>query len=206
MLGGNSDAARQARALGLVTQDPGLLPWLNVAANVRLTLEITGKITGANDDSEERVAELLEHVGIAQFAAYFPGQLSGGMRQRVALARALAHRPRLLLMDEPFGALDEFSREEMRLELLRVWEHERTSVMFVTHSIREAVFLADRVVVMNGRPGRVTAEVPIALERPRSASTEELPEFLKLVARVRSELSAGIGEPAARPVGSGDPL
>ena len=187
VLGGSSESARRARALGLVTQDPGLLPWLNVASNVRLTLDITGR----GVDADERVGELLERVGIAQFARYFPGQLSGGMRQRVALARALAHQPRLLLMDEPFGALDELSREEMRLELLRVWEHERTSVMFVTHSIREAVLLADRVVVMNGQPGRVTADVKIDLARPRSALQEESPPYLDLVARIRGLLAAG---------------
>ncbi|MDA1258521.1 MAG: ABC transporter ATP-binding protein [Chloroflexi bacterium] len=186
VLGKTSRSARQDRALGLVTQDPGLLPWLNVAANVQLTLDITGR--GA--DADKRVSELLERVGIGQFAAYVPGQLSGGMRQRVALARALAHRPRLLLMDEPFGALDELSREEMRLELLRVWEDERTSVVFVTHSIREAVLLADRVVVMNGRPGRVTAEVTIDLERPRSALLEDKPHYQELVSRVRNLLFA----------------
>lgn len=191
VLGGSSASAREARALGLVTQDPGLLPWLNVTSNVRLTLDITGGFTGRGADAGERVRELLERVGIAQFARYFPGQLSGGMRQRVALARALAHRPRLLLMDEPFGALDELSREEMRLELLRVWEQERTSVVFVTHSIREAVLLADRVVVMNGRPGRVMAEVAIELERPRSALLEESPPYRDLVAQIRNLLSAG---------------
>jgi NitT/TauT family transport system ATP-binding protein len=183
VLGGSSDSARQARALGLVTQDPGLLSWLNVASNVRLTLDITGE-----EGRDERAQELLERVGIAEFARLVPGQLSGGMRQRVALARALAHRPKLLLMDEPFGALDELSREEMRLELLRVWEQERTSVVFVTHSIREAVLLADRVVVMNGQPGHVTAEVLIPLERPRLGTLEESQPYRELVARVRGLL------------------
>lgn len=170
VLGGDSGSARRSHALGLVTQDPGLLPWLSVAANVRLTLDITGD----DVEGDDRVRELLERVDIARFAGYFPGQLSDWMRQRVALARALAHRPRLLLMDEPFGALDELSREELRLELIRVWEQERTSVVFVTHSIREAVHLADRVVVMNGRPGRVSAEVPVCLPRPRSAALEDV--------------------------------
>lgn len=204
VLGGSSRSARQARALGLVTQDPGLLPWLNVTSNVRLTLEITGGFARRDDNADRRVRELLERVGISRFARYFPGQLSGGMRQRVALARAIAHRPRLLLMDEPFGALDELSREEMRLELLRVWERERTSVVFVTHSIREAVLLADRVVVMNGQPGRVIAEVAINLERPRSELQEETWPYRDLVARVRGLLSAGVGQPFAAEQGVHD--
>ena len=206
VLGRSTDSSRRARALGLVTQDPGLLPWLDVAANVRLTLDLTG----GHLNAETRVAELLERVDIAGFGGYFPGQLSGGMRQRVALARALAHHPRLLLMDEPFGALDEFSREEMRLELLRVWEQERTTVVFVTHSIREAILVADRIVVMNGQPGRVSAEVPINLGRPRTLSMDELPEFQSLVSRIRGLLSAGdergsgVIEASVPPVAPGD--
>lgn len=200
VLGQSTDSARRAQALGLVTQDPGLLPWLDVAANVRLTLDLTGVQLNA----ETRVAELLERVDIAGFRSYFPGQLSGGMRQRVALARALAHHPRLLLMDEPFGALDEFSREEMRLELLRVWEQERATVVFVTHSIREAVLVADRIVVMNGQPGRVSAEVPINLGRPRTLSMDERPEFQSLVSQIRGHLSAGVIEASVPPVAPGD--
>jgi NitT/TauT family transport system ATP-binding protein len=165
----------------LVTQDPGLLPWLDVAANVLLTLDITGP----HDGADEYVTELLERVGISRFARYYPGQLSGGMRQRVALARALVHHPRLLLMDEPFGALDEISREEMRFELLKVWEKEQMSVVFVTHSIREAVLLADRVVVLTGQPGRVKDVIEIDLDRPRTASLEDSPRYQSLLADVR---------------------
>ena len=131
---------------------------------------------------------LLRRVGIAEFAAYHPRELSGGMRQRVALARALAHGPRLLLMDEPFGSLDEFSREAMGLELLRLWERERVSVLFVTHSIREAVMLADRVAVMSAAPGRMVADVPVTVPRPRSQRLDGTPQFTELVATVRQAM------------------
>ncbi|MYB41871.1 MAG: ABC transporter ATP-binding protein [Chloroflexi bacterium] len=133
----------------------------------------------------------LGRVGIRAFADFHPRELSGGMRQRVALARALAHEPRLLLMDEPFGALDELSREELRRELLRIWERERISVLFVTHSIREAVLLSDRVVVMSPGPGRVVANLPIELPRPRAEGIEETPPFAAHVARVRAALEGG---------------
>ncbi len=185
VLGGDPGAARAMHALGLVTQEPGLLPWRTVAGNVALSFELAGQQAC---DGEMR--GLLEHVGIERFADYRPAELSGGMRQRVALARALAHGPRLLLMDEPFGALDEFSREEMRMELLRLWERDRPSVLFVTHSIREAVLLSDRVVVLAPRPGRVVADLPIELPRPRQTGLEETPAFLDLVGRVRELLRA----------------
>jgi NitT/TauT family transport system ATP-binding protein len=183
VLGGTPRAAAARRSMGLVTQDPGLLPWRTVAGNVALALEVAGRRV-----SRERVLELLARVGIAPFAEYHPNELSGGMRQRVALARALAHGPRLLLMDEPFGALDELSREELRLELLRIWERERISVLFVTHSIREAVLLADRVLVMSGRPGRVVADVDIRIGRPRFEALEETPEFAQHVRAIRVAL------------------
>jgi NitT/TauT family transport system ATP-binding protein len=180
VFGERSAAARSDGAIGLVSQDAGLLPWLTVEDNVRLSLRLTGH--------ETNVGALLERVGIGQFARYYPTQLSGGMRQRVALARALAHGPRLLLMDEPFGALDELSREELRLELLAIWERDRASVLFVTHAVREAVLLADRVVVMSGRPGRVVADVAIDLPRPRSEVLEGTPRYIELVAELRSAL------------------
>ena len=183
LVGGDDPAAaRRRRDTGLVTQDPGLLPWRTVAANVRLALEITG----ASAD----VDALLTRVGIAPFAAYPPRELSGGMRQRVALARALAHGPRLLLMDEPFGSLDEFSREAVGLELVRIWERDRVSVLFVTHSIREAVMLADRVVVMSDAPGHIAASLSIELPRPRSETLEQTPEFAQYVAAVRAAMQA----------------
>jgi NitT/TauT family transport system ATP-binding protein len=183
VFGAPSASARADGVLGLVSQDAGLLPWLTVEDNVRLTLRLTGV--------EANVPALLERVGIAAFADYYPAQLSGGMRQRVAMARALAHRPRLLLMDEPFGALDELSREELRLELLEIWDRERTSVLFVTHAVREAVLLADRVVVMSGRPGRVVANVEVDLPRPRSEELESTPRFNELVATLRTALRGG---------------
>ena len=180
VLGGAPEEAQRAHALGLVTQEPGLLPWRSVEANVRLPLEITG--------AEADIPALLDRVGIARFARYRPGQLSGGMRQRVALARALAHRPRLLLMDEPFGALDELSREDLRLELLALWERERIAVLFVTHAIHEAVLLSDRVVVMSGSPGRIVADIAIDLPRPRSEALVSTPRFVALASEVRAVL------------------
>ena len=189
VLGGTPRQARGARALGLVTQEPGLLPWRTVEGNVRLSLEIAGGDGDAGGASEVRA--LLARVGIERFAHYHPGELSGGMKQRVALARALAHGPRLLLMDEPFGALDELSREAMRLELLRIWERERVSVLFVTHSIREAVLLSDRVVVMSDSPGRVVAEITVDLPRPRSEQLEAEPAFAQCVDHVRAALRGG---------------
>jgi len=186
VLGKTAEEASADYQLGLVTQDAGLLPWRTVAANVALTLQLTG---GARD-IEATVDALLRRAGMERFARYYPRQLSGGMRQRVALARALAHRPRLLLMDEPFGALDELSREELRLELLRIWERDRMSVLFVTHSIREAVLLSDRVVVLSPAPGRVVADIGIELPRPRSQPLEETPEFAASVRRIRAALGS----------------
>jgi len=180
VLGGTPGAAQRGHLFGLVSQESGLLPWRTVEANVRLPLEVTGRSAD--------LPSLLARVGIAGFERYRPGELSGGMRQRVALARALAHGPRVLLMDEPFGALDELSREEMRLELLRLWEQEQITVLFITHSVREAVLLSDRVVVMSPRPGRIVDDVEIDLPRPRAEVMEELPEFLALTARIRRAL------------------
>jgi len=148
---------------------------------VRLPLEVTG---GAGD-----VASLIRRVGIEGFEHYRPAELSGGMRQRVALARALVHQPRVLLMDEPFGALDELSREAMRIELLRLWEAERITVLFVTHAVREAVLLSDRVLVMSPRPGRIVADVPITLPRPRATEMEESSAFLEAVRSIRAALA-----------------
>jgi NitT/TauT family transport system ATP-binding protein len=184
VMGDSPRAAQRAHAIGLVAQEPGLLPWRSVEANVRLPLEVTG----ASAD----VPALLERVGIASFAAYRPGALSGGMRQRVALARALVHRPRLLLMDEPFGALDELSREAMRFELLRLWDAERVTVLFVTHAVREAVLLSDRVIVMSPRPGRIVEDVRIDLPRPRTPEVEDSPAFLEFTARVRAALRSDV--------------
>ena len=188
VFGGSPQAAQAAHSLGLVTQEAGLLPWRSVEANVRLPLEITG--------ARADVPALLERVGIARFARHRPGELSGGMRQRVALARALAHGPRLLLMDEPFGALDELSREAIRLELARLWERERPAVLFVTHAVREAVLLSDRVLVMSGSPGRVVEEITVDLPRPRDEAIDSTPPFIALVERVRAALRADAGADA----------
>ncbi|MBM4416002.1 MAG: ATP-binding cassette domain-containing protein [Chloroflexi bacterium] len=185
-LGVPPTTAAAAHAIGLVTQQPGLLPWRSVAANVALPLQLSG----ARRESAARVGELLARVGMSGFASAYPQQLSGGMLQRVTLARALAHRPRLLLMDEPFGALDELAREELRRELLRLWEREHVSVLFVTHAVREAVLLSDRVVVLSARPGRVVADIAIDLPRPRDDTLEATPAFAQLAAAVRAALAS----------------
>ena len=190
VLGGTTAQACAAHAVGLVSQDPGLLPWRTVAENVALTLRLAGASASGGTASAQAVDALLDRVGMLRFARAYPHELSGGMRQRVALARALVHAPRLLLMDEPFGALDELSREDLCIDLLRIWERERTSVLFVTHSIREAVLLSDRVLVMSRAPGRVIDEVPIALSRPRAVEMQQSPQFIAYVRRIRAALGS----------------
>ncbi len=175
--------ARREHEIGLVAQEPGLLPWRTVEQNVRLSMEIVG--------GEADIPTLLSRVGIAGFEHYRPAELSGGMRQRVALARALVHGPRLLLMDEPFGALDELSREAMRRELLTLWESERITVLFVTHAVREAVLLSDRVIVMSPRPGRIVDDVRVPLSRPRDREIEDSQPFIETVRRIRHALEGG---------------
>lgn len=151
--------------VGLVFQEPRLLPWRSTARNIAYPMELAG---WAVADREARVRELLHIVGLEASAGSVPSQLSGGMRQRAALARTLALQPRVLLLDEPFSALDELTRERFNVELLRLWTRTRTTIVVVTHSIQEAIFLGDRVVVLSDRPGRVVADLPIALARPRS--------------------------------------
>ncbi|MDR5701169.1 ABC transporter ATP-binding protein [Agromyces aerolatus] len=185
--------ARLDQEYGIAFQQAGLLPWRTVAANVALPLEVHGEPSGRRS---ARVAELLEMVGLAEFADRYPDQLSGGMQQRVAIARALAERPRLLLMDEPFGALDEMTREKMQAELVRISAETGAAVVFVTHSIPEAVFLSDRVVVMSPRPGRIREIVSMRLgaDAQRAARTEELREeraFFDMVTAVREALHGG---------------
>jgi NitT/TauT family transport system ATP-binding protein len=170
--------------VGLVFQRDNLMPWRTAAGNVRLPLELQGIEDG------ERIAALLQLVGLAGFENSYPAQLSGGMAQRVALARALVHRPELLLLDEPFGALDALTRERMREELLRIWDALPVTVFMVTHSIQEAVLLADRVLVMTGYPGQITATVDVPLPRPRHLEMEGLPEFVFCVGAVRDAIAA----------------
>jgi len=174
------DRALKARKFGFVFQDPTLLPWRDVAGNATLLLDITGQ-----REQLAAVQQLLETVGLKGFEAYFPAQLSGGMKQRVALARALALEPEILLMDEPFAALDAITRDRMGEELLRIWDGTRT-VIFVTHSIPEAVLLSDRVVVLSARPGRIRADIRIEIPRPRSTETRRGSDFADYEAELRS--------------------
>lgn len=181
------ERARRDQDYGIAFQQAGLLPWRTVAANIALPLEVHG-VPAA--ERRERVAELADLVGLADFAERHPDQLSGGMQQRVAIARALAERPRLLLMDEPFGALDEMTRERMQSELSRIATDTGAAVVFVTHSIPEAVFLSDRVVVMSARPGRIASIVETGFGHaiPRDDALRESPAFFERVTAVREAL------------------
>ena len=190
----NGKSAHQARLdhdYGIVFQDAVLYDWRTVARNVSLPLEMLG---WSRDRRKARVREMLELVELVGFESSRPWQLSGGMQQRVSIARALSFDPSLLLMDEPFGALDEMTRERLNLELLRIWEAAASTVVFVTHSIPEAVFLSTRVVVMSARPGRIAEIVPVDLAHPRAVATREDPRFFELVTAVREALALGRGE------------
>ena len=177
--------ARIDQDYGIAFQQAGLLPWRTVAANIALPLELHGTGKAARAD---RVAELAELVGLTDFVDRYPDQLSGGMQQRVAIARALASRPKLLLMDEPFGALDEMTREYLQSELARIAVETGAAVVFVTHSIPEAVFLSDRVVVMSPRPGRITDVIVTDLGDDRDEALRESPEYFARVTAVREAL------------------
>jgi NitT/TauT family transport system ATP-binding protein len=196
-----AERARRDRDYGMVFQAPVLFEWRTVEDNVKLPLEIMG---ASAEKRSARTAEMLELVELGDFMKHYPWQLSGGMQQRVAIARALAFEPAILLMDEPFGALDEMTRERMNSEVLLVWERTGTTVVFVTHSIPEAVFLSTRVVVMSARPGRITKVIEVDLPRPRNEDTRETPRYFELVTEVREALRrrhAG-GEPGAEADGS----
>jgi NitT/TauT family transport system ATP-binding protein len=189
----NNKSPRQARLdrdYGFVFQAATLYDWRSVRRNVELPLEIMGY---SREQRRQRALEMLRLVELEQFARHYPWQLSGGMQQRVAIARALAFEPALLLMDEPFGALDEFTRERMNMELLKIWGKTGGTVIFVTHSIAEAVFLSNRVVVMSPRPGRITRVVEIDLPRPRNFETREDPRFFAAVTEVRESLREAYG-------------
>jgi NitT/TauT family transport system ATP-binding protein len=186
----NGKDAHQARVdqeYGMAFQQAGLFDWRNVAKNIELPLELKG---WDKQRRAERAREMLDLVKLSEFAEHRPWQLSGGMQQRVAIARALAAHPPLLLMDEPFGALDEMTREHMQAELLRICAETATSVVFVTHSIPEAVYLSDRVVVMSPRPGRITDIVTVDLGDGRDDNTREDSEFFKKITEVREALRA----------------
>ena len=182
------EAARLKRAYGYVFQAPALYPWRNIARNIALPLEIMGF---DRQEREARVAKGLELVNLTGFGKKFPWQLSGGMQQRASIARALSFDPDLLLMDEPFGALDEIVRDKLNEQLLRLWAVTRKTVLFVTHSIPEAVFLSTRIVVMSPRPGRIHDVIDCAFPRDRSLDIRETPGFLEIANRVRKGLREG---------------
>jgi NitT/TauT family transport system ATP-binding protein len=187
----NGKSAHQARVdrdYGIVFQDSVLFDWRTVAKNIALPLEM---LDWDRRRRADRVKEMIELVELTGFENNHPWQLSGGMQQRVSIARALSFDPPLLLMDEPFGALDEMTRERLNLELLRIWERSGSTVVFVTHSISEAVFLSTRVVVMSARPGRIVGIVEVDLPQPRNVDTREQPRFFELVTEVRELLRKG---------------
>jgi NitT/TauT family transport system ATP-binding protein len=180
--------ARLARAYGYVFQAPALYAWRTVRRNLMLPLEIMGV---AKPEREARARQYLAMVGLEEFADKFPWQLSGGMQQRVSIARALSFEPKLLLMDEPFGALDEITRDHLNEQLLRLWEQTQKTVVFVTHSIPEAVFLSNRIVVMSPRPGRILEIIENHLPANRTLDMRETPAFLDIALKVRRALRAG---------------
>jgi len=189
------------RNQGVVFQGYALFPWLTVADNIAVGLEIRGV---GKAERRRTAHEYLELVGLHGFADRYPHEISGGMKQRVAIARSLAYRPDVLLMDEPFAALDAQTREILQGELLRIWEHDRRTIVFITHSLDEAVYLSDRVAVMTQRPGRIKDIIDIPLARPRSAELRNSPEFVALRQRAWNVLKDEVqfGAQAPRPLGA----
>jgi NitT/TauT family transport system ATP-binding protein len=182
--------ARLARAYGYVFQAPALFPWRTVLANVMLPLQIQGR---AKAEAEAIAREQLARVSLTGFERKYPWQLSGGMQQRVSIARALGFEPKLLMMDEPFGALDEITRDRLNEQLQQLWQRERRTVVFVTHSIAEAVYLSTRIVVMSPRPGRILKVIDSTLPDERTLDLRDSPEFMALAHEVREGLAAGHG-------------
>ncbi len=182
--------SREQRQIGAVFQKPALLEWRNVLDNVRLPGELF-----RDTSVSSRAQEMIQKVGLHGFEKAFPRELSGGMQSRVAIARALTHRPSVLLMDEPFGALDEITRERLQIELLCVWSETQAAVMFVTHSIAEALLLSDRVVVMSPRPGQIVEDLVVPFARPREGTLRAAPEFVKLESQLREMLNSADFEP-----------
>lgn len=180
------DEARKDRTFGFVFQNPVIFEWRTVSDNIKLPGEIFKEPI-----SEARVEELIQIVGLVGFENAYPRQLSGGMQSRVAIARVLSYNPKILLMDEPFGDLDDITRERMNLELLRIWDSTNLTIIFVTHSISEAVFLSDRVAVMSSKPSRIKDLLPIDLQRPRRADIRHKSRFVNLVEVLRKELEIG---------------
>ena len=186
MLDGSAVDGPRPREIGMIFQDANLLPWRNLRQNLEFPFEIKRR-----KPDEERIARLLEETGLAGFEKAYPRELSGGMQQRASIVRALAQDPSVLLMDEPFGALDAFTRDEMNLLLLRLWAETRKTIVFVTHNISEAIFLADRVVVMTSRPGRVARVYDIDLPRPRTIEMTFEPGFIALVQEIKRAVESG---------------
>ena len=189
--GMSAEEARRQRAYGYVFQAAGLYPWRTIGGNIRLPLEIMGY---NKSDQDERVNRVLELVDLAGFEKKFPWQLSGGMQQRASIARALAFDADILLMDEPFGALDEIVRDHLNEQLLHLWDRTNKTICFVTHSIPEAVYLSTKIVVMSPRPGRITDVIDSPLPRERPLDIRDTPEFLDIAHRVRDGLRAGHGD------------
>ncbi|WP_370211497.1 ABC transporter ATP-binding protein [Roseovarius sp.] len=189
--GVSPEEARRARAYGYVFQAAGLYPWRTIGGNIRLPLEIMGY---GRSDQDARVQRVLDLVELSGFEKKFPWQLSGGMQQRASIARALAFDADILLMDEPFGALDEIVRDHLNEQLLQLWDKTNKTICFVTHSLPEAVYLATKIVVMSPRPGRITDVIESPLPRQRPLDIRDTPEFIEIAHRVRDGLRAGHGD------------
>lgn len=185
--GQTPEQARRAGLMSMVFQEPVLAPWRTAEANVKLPVQVA---RGQHRAPAKSAREQLELVGLKGFENRYPRQLSGGQRQRVSLARALMMQPKVLLMDEPFGALDEITRDEMHTELLRIWDTTEASIILVTHSITEAVFLSDHILVMAAHPGRVTDFITVDIPRPRRSDFKDTPEFVAIQHRIRTALEA----------------